>query len=66
MFVFKADTPDELKIEIIKWLMDNSHNHMLAASIANRKTFKKEQIIIANVYQDTANFMQRCKIETKS
>lgn len=65
MFQFKANTPEELKSAIVKWLKDCSIHHRSLSRNAVRVAIRVEELILANAYEDIGNFIERSEV-TKS
>ncbi len=66
MFVIKADTPEEARDAIVKWLNFNATVMRSNARIARTKTYAKDMTAAANTYEFAAKFLADMKIETKS
>ncbi len=65
MFVIKADTPEEARAAIVKWLNYNATCKRANARIARTKTYAKEQNAAADTYDGAAKFIADMKIEGK-
>ncbi len=63
--IIQADTPEETKNQIVKWLKMNASNHRIAAIKASRVAARIENTHLAAAYQGAAEFLERVKIETK-
>lgn len=66
MYAIAANTPEELKSAIVKWLKTNASNHRIRASQAVRITVRNHEMAMGCAYQDAADFIENCKIESKS
>lgn len=66
MIVVKADTPEEMRAAIVKWLNFSANNKRTNARIARTKTFANEQNKAADTYDGAANYIADMKIERKS
>ena len=63
--IIKADTPEELQRELLKWLEDQACAHGRAARIAKRKTVINEELNKSNIYRFAAEFVGKMKIEPR-
>jgi hypothetical protein len=59
---FKATTPDEMRLEIINWLLCQAVHYRIDAALAKRKTVDKEKTMKAQTYNDIAGFLSRVVI----
>lgn len=64
-YIIQADTPQETKDEIVKWLKMNASNHRIAAAKSSRVAVKVENTTLAAAYQGAADFLAQVKIEPK-
>lgn len=62
-FVIKATTPEEMQVEIVKWLRNQSTIYTSQARLSERKTIKNIKLAASAAYADAANFIERLKIE---
>ena len=61
--IIQANTPEETKHEIIKWLQMNASNHRIAASKSSRVAIKVENTTLAAAYQGAVDFLKMVQFE---
>lgn len=62
-FTIQADTPEETRAHIVKWLRDQAINHGVGSRIAERKRVSLEHKCKADAYTAAADFIELIKIE---
>lgn len=63
MFVIKADTPEAMRNEIVKWLNLMASNHRIAAAKINSVKRKMIELARATTYQAAADFLRMATVE---
>lgn len=66
MFAIKADTPEEMRDQIVKWLKHNASNHRIAAANARLAGTRSHETSMAMAYQGAAEFLEKMAVERKS
>ena len=61
----EADTPEETKREIVKWLEDQGLAHRRAARIATHKRVMAEETTKADAYRFAAEYVGKMAIRSK-
>lgn len=64
-FIIKADTPEDTKAQIVKWLRDQAINHSVGSRLAERKKVAHDHKTKADAYTSAADFIELIKIEPK-
>lgn len=64
MFVIKANTPEAMRDQIVKWLELQASNHRIAARKINTIHRSELQLAKANAYEDAAKFLASCTVES--
>ena len=64
-YTIHADTPEEARTEIVRWLNMCASTHRIAANKATLITSKRMSIASAITYQTAADFVEKMKIEGK-
>lgn len=62
MYTLRADTPNQAKDEIVKWLLQQASNHRIRASSAVLVRTRKEETSIATAYQAAGDFLAGVEI----
>lgn len=66
MFAIKADTPEEMRDQIVKWLKKQASNHRIASANARLAGTRQEERAMATAYQGAAEFLEKMEVERKS
>lgn len=64
-FIIKANTPEDMRDQIVQWLRDQAINHGVATRIAERAYIQTEHRHKSAAYTSAADFIQLIKIEPK-
>lgn len=64
MFVIKANTPEGMRDQIVKWLNLQASNHRIAASKLNGVHKREIEQARATTYEAAAKFLEGCTVET--
>lgn len=62
-YSIRADTPEEARTEIVKWLNNIASNHRIAAARAVRVRYRVEQTTLAAAHEGAARFIENITIE---
>lgn len=66
MFVIKANSAEEMRDQIVKWLNFQSTIHSSNSRLAKMRTRQKNEALIGDAYASAALFLQHAIIETNS
>lgn len=62
-YIIKADTPEQVKAEIVKWLNSMASHNRIDAGKANRVQTFKHLAVQAATYEAAAQFIENIVIE---
>jgi hypothetical protein len=57
-----ANTPEQMRDEIVKWLKMNASIHRIAAGNTRLVAKRHEETTMGIAYQNAADFLERCEI----
>ena len=64
MFTIKANSPEETRSHIVKWLRDQAINHSVGMRMAERARVRDEHRNKSAAYTSAADFIELIKIES--
>lgn len=62
-YLIKANSPEEARTEIVKWLNNMASNHRIAAARAVRVRWRDEQLLLAAAHEGAARFIENITIQ---
>lgn len=63
MFIIKANTPEGMRDQIVKWLNIQASNHRIVAAKLSGIRKMEIELARAGTYEGAAKFLEGCKVE---